>query len=274
MSDSTSTSEDSPTPQESIDDSGTESPHSRLFRGVVWIQEHLVLLLVGVLVVSFIVAVVVKQVSLPRWSRLAVLGAVAAAPYGHWVGNKVREWLWDPSYRWVVDVKAEAPTYGGIYRWPSQRFREDVTILEGELDWVHGSLAFARDVDLSESTMRGTWRGTLSDRQLLVSLQEVSKCKGQLLHDAKRGFAMRSSASHIVRSATRKAVMRVVNTLENGVLPDRGESIENAVDDAVRDHDFQESVTDLDDVEEGADLPEDSLSIDIDLDGADGDADE
>ncbi|MFC6976492.1 hypothetical protein ACFQL1_20325 [Halomicroarcula sp. GCM10025709] len=188
--------------------------HSRLYRLLAWLADN-ALLVGGVIgLVIFAVAAVIG-VDIPRNVRIIGLsGLISLVFLGRPTGKKVRSMLWDPNYIWIVDVDARV-LEGGIFHMPAQRFQQ-WTVTEGSLDWVSPNLAFGKQVDLLEQTVEGTWRGTLSDRELMRALQAVEECRGQLEEDAKRGFAIESQAFTIVRNATRKAVFRIVETFEKG----------------------------------------------------------
>jgi hypothetical protein len=99
-------------------------------------------------------------------------------------------------------------------------------------------------------TVVGTWRGTLDDRELARSLQKVRECREQLQQDAQRGFVLETSAFTIVHRAARETSLNVVEMFKSGTLPDQGDSLNEAVDDALEQFDFQDELDDslLDDV--------------------------
>ncbi|NLV06113.1 hypothetical protein GOC83_08225 [Haloarcula rubripromontorii] len=205
--------------------------HSRTYRLFRWLTDNLLLIASGIGIGLFVVASVIGY-ELPRNLRLIGLCAVITIPLvGRPTGKKVRSLLWDPNYVWLVDIDARH-TKGGIFRMPGQRFRE-WSIEDGQLDWVSPNLAFGKHVDLEEQTVDGCWRGTLSDRELMRTLQAVEECRGQLEEDAKRGFAIEAQAFTIIRNATRKAVLRIVSTFERGTLPDEGEGLTDEIDAAI-----------------------------------------
>jgi hypothetical protein len=252
---------DRPLPSEEERQRGPEEPvRSKTYRVFSWLVDNLVLVLIllagGLTAAAFFLA----DYTIPRSVRLALTVAVALAPFNFVVSTKVRDLLWTPDWRYLVDLRAEDPDSGGLYRWPAQRFREEVDVRSGSLDWVSPWLAFGREVDPSDPSVDGTWRGTKSDRELMLSLSIVRECKQQLLEDAKRGFAIRSQASVIIRNAVRDTTMTVVGTLEDDVLPDRGEGVESAVDDALARFNIEEDVGD-DDLE---DEKRDQLRIEFD----------
>lgn len=199
-----------------------EPKRSRTFRLFAWLVENLTTVGVGVLLAGFVVAAVL-DVRVPRAIRLgAVVGTIVALAIGRPVARKVRDWLWNPTVYWLVDVDARV-LEGGIYRIPSQAWTDwDVT--DGDLDWVAPNLAFGKNVDLIEQTVEGTWRGTLSDRELLRSLSAVAECRGETLEQAHRGQLLEDHIFTIVREQTQKRVRSIVETFERGALPgDRGD---------------------------------------------------
>jgi hypothetical protein len=195
----------------------------------------------------------------PRPLHVAGIATAITAPTaGRWVGGKARDWLWDPNWIYVVDLDARYQE-GAIYRWPSQQFRElDVT--EGSLDWLSPNLAVGKEVDREAGTMQGTWRGTLSDRELLKALSAVHECREQLQEDAKRGFAVETQAFGIVRRATQQVTRRIVSNFEDWTLPDEGESLTNEIESAIAQYGLRERLEQIDE-----DTPdEDDLNMKLD----------
>ena len=239
---------------------------SRWFQAFRWLTENLTLLASGLGLGLFIVASVIGY-ELPRNLQIIGLTALIIVPIvGRPTGKKVRSLLWEPNYVWLVDVDARY-TKGGIFRTPGQRFRE-WTITEGQLDWVSPDLAFGKNVDLEEQTIEGTWRGTMSDRELMRTLQAVEECRGQLEEDAKRGFTIEAQAFTIIRNATRKAVLRIVSTFERGSLPDEGEGLTDEIDSAIEQFGIERKIRDTEeDDSTEADSP--GVRVDFDQDLAD-----
>ncbi|MDS0276451.1 hypothetical protein NDI85_01365 [Halomicroarcula sp. S1AR25-4] len=239
---------------------------SRTYRAFRWLSEHLLAIGAGVGIVLFVIASVLGY-DLPRNLRIIGLtGLITVILIGRPTAKKVRSLLWDPNYIWLVDIDARR-TKGGIFRMPGQRFRE-WSVEDGQLDWVSPNLAFGKRVDLAEQTVEGCWRGTLTDRELLRTLQAVEECRGQLEDDAKRGFAIETQAFAIIRNATRKAVLRVVSTFERGTLPDEGEGLTDEIDSAIEQFGIERKIrrSEEDDSPE-SDIP--GVRIDLDEDLAD-----
>jgi hypothetical protein len=107
-------------------------------------------------------------------------------------------------------------------------------------------------------TVRGTWRGSLSDGEMLRALSLVKEVRGDLEKRAKRGERIRNNAFTLIRGATQGEVERIVETFEEGTLPSGGEEFESHIEDVLSDFDLDEPVTD-------------GLNLDDDGDGLDGD---
>jgi hypothetical protein len=194
--------------------------------------------------------------TLPREVKLFGLTLVILLPAGWMVASWVMSQLWDPNHIYLLDLDARY-TDGALYQFPFEQFHSlDVT--QGHLDEVTSSLYIGRDVDLDEMTVSGTWRGTLDDRELLRALHTVYECRGQLEDDARIGFALETSAFTIVRNAVRQTTRTVVRTFEKGTLPDEGEGVNQAIDDAIEKFDLEEHIEDEieSDLEEASTDPE------------------
>lgn len=251
--------------RETVDDSGTRIPReSTLFRIFSWFVIVSPLLLVGVGGIAVLLAEIV-DFTIPRPLHIASISAAVVAPtLGRWVGGKAKGWLWDPNWIYVVDLDARYQK-GAIYRWPSQQFRE-LEVTGGQLDWLSPNLACAREVDLQEQTLKGTWRGTFSDRDLLRALTVVHECRDSLEEDAKRGFAIEVQAFGIVRRSTRNVVRRVVSNFEDWTLPDEGESLSEEIETAIEQYGLEDRIRQIRD----GDPDEEELNINLDdLDGFD-----
>ncbi|WP_018258882.1 hypothetical protein [Halomicrobium katesii] len=251
-----------PEPEQKQPDDTPENPsRSRWFRAFRWLTENLTLLASGLGLGVFILASVIGY-ELPRNLKIIGLTAVIIVPIvGRPTGKKVRSLLWEPAYVWLVDIDARE-TDGGIFRVPGQRFNE-WTVTEGQLDWVSPDLAFGKQVDLETQTVEGTWRGTMSGRELMKTLQAVEECRGQLEEDAKRGFAIEAQAFTIIRNATRKAVMQIVSTFERGTLPDEGQGLTDEIDSAIEQFGLERKIRDT---EEDDSPQSDSPGVRIDFD--------
>lgn len=204
--------------------------------------------LVGVsLIVGF-------DLTVPRFAKVAAIAAAAMAPLGLLTGSKVVGWLHNPQWVYLIDLDARELD-GGVYRLPLDDFRE-LDVLDGDgflnrsydLTQLTPNLYVGKSVDLEAGTVVGTWRGTLDDRELATALRHVSECRGQLQADAQRGFILESSAFVVVRRATRNTVESIIETFEEGALPDAGDGIERAIDAELEDFGLDSGDNDLDDL--------------------------
>jgi hypothetical protein len=221
----------------------------------------IVLVIVGGLALT---ALLVTDGEIPRWIRLVGITAILISPFGYVVGSSITNLLPDPPGVVLVDVDARRMD-GAVYWLPIDDFH-DLEVTDGRLNQVAPSLYFGKHVDLDDLTAVGTWRGTMTDRQLLRGLQKVYECRGQLEEDAKKGFVLETQAFTIVRTAVRDATQTIVETFQRGTLPDEGEGINEAIDNALEQYDLEARIEDeleeIDDLE----LSEELLDPDGDLD--------
>jgi hypothetical protein len=189
------------------------------------------------------------DLSVPRRARLAGFTFLFLLPAGYMVGNYIKNLLWSPNYVYLVDLDA-AEVDGALFQFPFDHFRA-LEVVEGELCQLTTHLYTGKDVDLAAGTVKGTWRGTLSDRELLRCLQKVAECRGTLEDDAKRGFVLETSAFMIISQAARKTVIEVVRMFEKGSLPDDGNALTAEIDAALERYGLEEKVEEIADTEYG-----------------------
>lgn len=249
--------------EETTDNTGPEPDKSRTYRFFVWLQEHpaLVLLLGLAVGLGGLLLGSTFGFSFSRSAKIFFLSGFVTVPLvGRPVGRKVESLLWDPSFIWLVDIDARYQT-GAIYRVTSQRFREEWDVTDGNLDWWTPDLAAGRNVDLEEQTVQGTWRGTLTDRELLAALEAIKECREQLEENAKKGYKFEMQGFGIIRRATVRAVRRIVRTFEKGTLPDEGDAFTDEIDDVLDDFDLERK---LDFIGEDSDPESDVPGLDAD----------
>jgi len=198
------------------------------------------------------------DVSLPRRAKLAIVTAALLAPGGYMVGNYIVGLLWDPEYIYLIDLDARQ-TDGALFRFPYDQFT-DLRVENGDLCELTPRLYTGKDASLEEMTVQGTWRGTMSDRELLRALNKIEECRGTLEDDAKKGFTLQTQAFTIVRQATRKAVLHIVDTFETGTLPDEGEGITQEVDAALEKFDLKTKLNEIEDT--NTDIQPDEVAAD------------
>ncbi|WP_252699470.1 hypothetical protein [Natronosalvus vescus] len=198
---------------------------------------------------------------LPDVSREAKIAGLAFAAFllpGSYVGDWVQNQRGDPQFVLLVDVAAQEED-GGIASIPLADWR-DLEVVDGKLDQWAPMLYAGKNLDLEEMTVEGCWRGTLTDRELLAALSAVEECRGMLEEDSRKLFAIESNLWSIVYRATKDATRSVVNTFEKGTLPDEGEGVDNAVNDALDQFGLLDTV---DNLEEADDLDADLDDLDL-----------
>lgn len=246
-------------------ETGTANPtHSRTFRVFRWIADFGFLRFVvvaavgGLLVLAGLGAVgVLPDGELPRSLHIAVLfAAVLAAPADLLAARPVRSWLWDPKPVYVVDVALDTES-GALWEFSGQGLQE-LEVVDGSLHWVTPQLVFAKNYEPDAMRIRGTWPGSMSDRELLIAREKLKELRGRLERDAKHGFALRAQFATIVRSAAARATMRVVETFERGTLPDEGESLHEEIDAALDAFDV-DGTLELDSSEDGTESDVDEM---------------
>ena len=219
--------------------------------------------IVAIASIGFGIALVVGiDPEVPRWTKLIGFTAVAFVPIGYVLGNWLVGLLYNPQYQYLIDLDA-TETDGALYQFPYDEFKE-LSVNDGELDTLTSRLHAGKNVDLENGSVDGCWRGTLSDRELLTALSKIEECRGTLEDDAKRGFRIETQAWTIIRNATRKATLSVVETFERGTLPDDGQGIGSEIESALSDFDLDrkirhadyadESTPDAETVDEKGDL--------------------
>ncbi|WP_256545748.1 hypothetical protein [Halobellus inordinatus] len=225
----------------------TDQPDDpRWFRALVWLVVRGKYLLGAAALVVFAV-LIATGTSVPRTVRIGTIAFIVSTfTVGRWTAAKTLDLIDGPGWVWLVDVDLLDLDGAGIYRWPRPRWKE-VEVVDGQLYWSSPSLAFGKNVDLEANTVEGVWPGTLNDRELMIALSKVHELRNVLEEDAQRGFAIETQVFSIVRSATRQAVLSVVQTFEKSTLPDRGESINQAIDDAIEQFDLDRHIRDRDD---------------------------
>lgn len=213
----------------------------RWFRALVWVVVRGKYLLGAASLLVFAL-LLVTDTAIPRTVKIGgVAFIVSMFTVGRWTAGRAADLFDGPGWVWLVDVDLLDLDGAGIYRWPRPRWSE-VDVTEGQLYWSSPSLAFGKNVDLEANTVEGVWPGTLDDRELMTALSKVHELRNVLEEDAQRGFAIETQVFSIVRSATRQAVLSVVQTFEKSTLPDRGESINQAIDDAIEQFDLDRHV--------------------------------
>lgn len=213
-----------------MSDSQIEGPDNTRFELVIDFLKARFLSVVGVLLLLVAGGVYFGvDPDVPRFWEVFGFAAVFASPIAYMTGSTVVKWLYNPRHIFLIDLSAAAEK-GALYRLPEAEFR-DMEVLDGQLDRLADGLYVGKRVDRENGRVAGTWRGTLTDRDLLLSLRKVRECRGRLEKDARRGFVLDSSMFIIVRRAVHETTKHVINTFEKGTLPDDGDALGAAIDD-------------------------------------------
>ncbi|WP_181687318.1 hypothetical protein [Halorhabdus salina] len=190
-------------------------------------------------------------------AKVAAFALFLSVPTGALIARPIVSWLYSTTDRWLVVLGLS--DNAGIWRLPPADW-SDLEVTKGQLhqfEVTKEPMYCAVEFDRDELEATGTWRGTLSDRDLLRALSKVDECRGQLEDDAKRGFAIETQAFTIVRSATREAVRSVIDTFEDGTLPDHGDGLDAAISEAIEQYDLETEIeSNLDDDADARDVAE------------------
>jgi len=235
----------------------------RLFIGAI-----LSLALIGV--IGYVWINGVPEISIGTTGKVVLVSLFLAVPTGAILARPVVRWLYhkDSRYLVVLGLHDEA----GVWELSPAAWSK-LDVVEGELNhWQEARVPLYGATEFDPDTLeaRGTWRGSLPDRDLARSLIKVDEIRQVLEDDAKRGFAIETMSFTIVRNATRDAVKSVVKTFERGTLPDEGEAIGDRIDQAIERFDLEKTVEN--------ELPDGEFSENIrsqvDLEGVPDDADQ
>ena len=180
------------------------------------------------------------DLSIPRFWHIYGLSFLFLLPAGWLVTSWAKSYLVDPQPDWLIDLDARQ-TDGQLVKCPPGSL-EQIEITEGQICQLAPSLYTARQVDLENRTAKGTWRGTLDDRELLVALEAVYECRGALEDQARRGFAIEKRFFSLLRNTTRQEVLSVVETFEKGTLPNGTETLKENIDSVLEDHGLDEQI--------------------------------
>jgi hypothetical protein len=212
-----------------------------------------------VLIAGAVVLMVGIDVSIPRWLRLGLIVSPLGLLCGHYASKFVIGLLPDPHIVWLVDVDLLDDDGAGLFALPAEDMA-DLDVTEGQLWAPAPNLRFGKAVDLEEMTVEGTWRGTISDAEMLRALSMVRECRGELEDHAKRGFRIETQAFSIIRNATRQCIRSVVATFERGSLPDEGDTLGNEIEKAIEDFGLEDQIRHTEPDDSGSEFGDDSLA--------------
>ncbi|WP_435065634.1 hypothetical protein [Halobaculum sp. EA56] len=213
---------------------------------------------------GFLVASIALDVSFPRNARIIGLSAgLSALLVGRPVWSRVKSLLWNPSNILLVDLDADDRSGGGAWLVPTSSYRDKWKCIEGSPYWLTPNLIVTQGVDFAEKEFRGTWRGTLSDAELLRAIEAIRTCRDQLEDDARKGRRLDAQGWVIIQRAAHAGVRKVIETFEAGTLPDEGDGLDAAIADALEEVGLERGLSRVDD-----ESPEDFIT-ELDLDVSD-----
>ena len=205
------------------------------------VKDRLGTILGSVLIAAGIAVYAGWELQIPRFWYVYGLSFVFLLPAGWFVASYANSWFPKPEPDWLVDLDARTLD-GALIRFPAGTLA-DLDTPEGEqIEQWAPHLYAARGVDLEELEAGGTWRGSMTDRELLVALEAVYECRGRLEEQARRGFAIEKRFFSILRSTTRDEVLNVVRTFEEGSLPDDANSLHGHIEDALEEHGIDDQI--------------------------------
>ncbi|WP_418283187.1 hypothetical protein [Halorubrum sp. DTA98] len=208
-----------------------------------------IIVLAGILGIALVMN---YEPAIPRfWYIFGLAFGAGGIPVGYLAGSKVVSLLYNPRRIWLIDLDTRVLD-GGIFRFAVDEFRDlEVTDESGNTDADYSltqltdNLYVGKQVDVENSTVVGTWRGTLDDVELARTLAAVKRCRGELQDKAQRGWAIETAAPAIVSNALRSEVDTLMDTIEAGTLPDEGDGIGDAIEERLDDLGFDDHLEEV-----------------------------
>lgn len=199
------------------------------------LKDRMGTILGAVLILAGLAAFAGWSIEIPRFWYVYGLSFAFLLPGGWFVASYARNLLPSPEPDWVVDLDARELD-GALFKFPPGTV-DTFDVPDGqEIEQLASNLYAARGVDLEALELGGTWRGTLSDRELMIALEAVYECRGELEEQARRGFVIEKRFFSLLRNSTRDEVLSVVRSFEEGTLPDDAASLRDNIEKAVEDH--------------------------------------
>lgn len=233
----------------SVSEHYKETPVDRF---VQWYKYHLDFVALVVLGVIALIVIFVFEPEMTRFRALFLLACAALSPYGYVFGSWLSGWLYDQMTIFVIELRVEEEGSGALHEFPPGDF-EEWDCVEDSLDQWAPFLYCARAVDYENQAFTGTWRGSLTDRELLIALSQVRKCRGMLETDAKVGFAYSQYVDLIVPRGVRETVSKISSWKNEHRLPDEGEALDEAIDEVMGEFGLADVVEQVDSFEDVAD---------------------
>lgn len=166
----------------------------------------------AVVAAVLIVQPTLPTVTIPRWGKVGVLAMIGATVLGYVPASKALDWLYDPPKRYVVCLGLSGGE-PGIWELSPAAW-EEVYVTEGELyEWPETTWPIyeAERFDPESMTAKGTWRGSVPDRELLRREKLVYHMRNKLERDAETSIDTEISISSRVRQAVKEIGRAIID---------------------------------------------------------------
>lgn len=193
----------------------------------------------------------------PRPLIIGGLAAVAGITLGWIPAKKVVAWLYSPNWRYLVSLDAQGNDLE-VWRLSPDAW-EALDVAEGELYELQAIVPAYECATFDPGALEatGTWRGSKSDMELLQERERIKEIRQTLEEQAQEGIALRMRVGSIVRSAVGSIVNDLVEQYEQRAVHG-GERIEQAVSEALEDHEIQQ------DEEDERESQQDTMTVETD----------
>lgn len=169
---------------------------------------------------------------------VAVVAVVAAAVGGAlFAFRRLVDLLYRDQWVYLMDVDARDRDVA-VYRLNPEAFGE-LTVLNGELFEADARypVRFCRHYRPQENVCEGTWRGSVSDLELIQERERIDAVRNELEEWGRQGLETRMKLPDIVRSALRSISTDMVRGYEDMTVYS-GERIEEAVTSALSEYEL------------------------------------
>jgi hypothetical protein len=249
-------------------------------KAVYWLKTHIALVAAALLAVSgvafyFLGGMPEFVTDPPTWARVVAAGGVAGALLSWSPAERVVNWLFQVQYVYFLDVDPLSRDVS-LYELTPRAFAL-TEVVEGEINPLSAKhrLYGVTNFDKEELTCEGTWRGSVSDLELVADREEIEDIRQKLEKDAQKGIAHRVREPSIIRRSVDKITTALVVSFESSLVAN-GEEIQNAVEEVLDDHIDLDTDTDgtESDPEEVVDAEELREDLEEELDDVRGDGGE
>ncbi|PSQ19584.1 hypothetical protein BRD00_01600 [Halobacteriales archaeon QS_8_69_26] len=189
------------------------------------------------------------------WVVAGTFGAVGAVG-GWFAGARVVAWLWEPDWRYLLDIDAREDPIK-LWRLTPEKFGR-LTVIEGDLKrWdARYPVYTCRQYDPEMNICAATWMGSVEDVELLRERERIDEIRESLEAQAQEGMTTRMKASSAVREAVSRITNGMLAGMESSTFDPDGD-LEQAIAEAVENHDLDAEIREADRRRESPDDLED-----------------